>query len=121
MRFADRLKVFWSIEETVRNALVPEFILQPIVENALRHGIAKRSEAGVIEISARESDGELVLTVRDNGPGYYPEPEVGLGVTNTRARLETLFGEAGRLEVINAEEGGTVVTIRFPLRTANDA
>lgn len=121
VRFSDRLRVIWSTEETVRDALVPEFILQPIVENAVRHGIAKRSEAGVIEISARELDGELVLTVRDNGPGYYPTPDVGLGLANTRARLETLFGDAARLEVINADDSGTIVTIRFPLRRASDA
>lgn len=121
VRFSDRLGVIWSIEETIRVALVPEFILQPIVENAVRHGIAKRTEAGVIGISARESDGELVLRVRDNGPGYYPTPDIGVGLANTRARLETLYGEAGRLEVINADEGGTIVTIRFPLRRASDA
>ena len=121
VRFSDRLRVIWSIEDAVREALVPEFILQPIVENAVRHGLAKRSEAGVIEIAAREVDGELVLTVRDNGPGYYPTPDVGLGLASTRARLETLLGEAARLEVINADEGGTIVTIRFPLRRPNDA
>ena len=121
VRFSDRLEVIWSIDTAVRDALVPEFILQPIAENAVRHGIAARSEAGVIEISAREVDGELVLIVRDNGPGYYPAAEVGLGLLNTRARLETLFGEAGRLDVTNAAEGGTIVTIRFPMRTANNA
>ncbi|HET6890422.1 MAG TPA: histidine kinase [Pyrinomonadaceae bacterium] len=121
VRFSDRLEVVWSIEDTVQDALVPEFILQPIVENAVRHGIAKRIEGGVIEISARDSDGELVLTVRDNGPGYYPTPDMGLGLANTRARLETLFGESGRLEVINVAEGGTIVAIRCPLKRANDA
>lgn len=121
VRFSDRLEVVWSIEDSVRDALVPEFILQPIVENAVRHGIARRSEGGEIEISARESDGDLVLTVRDNGPGFYPTSNVGLGLTNTRARLETLFGKAGQLEIIDAAEGGTIVTIRFPLRRANDA
>lgn len=120
VRFSDRLKVLWSIDTAVRDALVPEFILQPIVENAVRHGVAKRSDAGVIEISARESDSDVVLSVQDNGPGYYPTTDAGMGLSNTRARLETLFGEAGRLEIINTEEGGVIVIIRFPLRRAKD-
>jgi len=80
---------------------VPEFILQPLVENAIRHGIAKRAEAGLIEITACESDSEVVLSIQDNGPGYHPMSDAGVGLANTRARLATLFGETGRLEVVN--------------------
>ncbi|MDQ3821460.1 MAG: sensor histidine kinase, partial [Acidobacteriota bacterium] len=70
-----------------------------------------------IEIEGREVDGYMVLSVRDNGPGYRPESgDGGVGLANTRARLETLFGEAGCLEVLEAEGGGTVATLRFPLR-----
>jgi LytS/YehU family sensor histidine kinase len=116
VRFSDRLQVRLSIDSSVRNALVPEFILQPLVENAVRHGVAKRSEAGLIEITGRESNGKLVLSVRDNGPGYVAASNAGVGLANTRARLETLFGEAGRLEVLNAEGGGTIATLRFPSR-----
>jgi len=116
VRFSDRLQVRLSIDSNLRNALVPEFILQPMVENAVRHGVAKRSEAGLIEITGRESNGKLVLSVRDNGPGYVGASDVGVGLANTRARLETLFGEAGQLEVFNAEAGGTIATLRFPLR-----
>jgi LytS/YehU family sensor histidine kinase len=97
--------------------VVPEFILQPLVENAVRHGIAKRSEPGTIEISATVDGSELVLTVADDGPGYVPELAArGVGLTNTRARLETLFGERGRLEIRGREGRGTIATVRLPLR-----
>ena len=120
VRFSDRLQVRWSIEPNVGNALVPEFILQPLVENAIRHGVSKRGEAGLIEITGQESDGKLVLSVRDNGPGYFAESAIGVGLANTRARLETLFGDAARLDVLNAEGGGTIATVRFPSRRRAD-
>src|SRR5205085_2131212 len=117
VRFSDRLQVRWSIEPNVGNALVPEFILQPLVENAIRHGVSQRGEAGLIEMTGLESDGKLVLSVRDNGPGYFAESAIGVGLANTRARLETLFGDAARLDVLNAEGGGTIATGRFPGRS----
>jgi two-component system LytT family sensor kinase len=122
VRFSDRMQVRWSIDASVRDALVPEFILQPLVENAIRHGIARRAEAGIIEISAAADGADLALTVRDDGPGYGASvPTGGVGLTNTRARLETLFGAAGRLELRRAENGGTIASVRFPLRRgAND-
>ena len=116
VRFSDRLQVRWSIDADVRDALVPEFLLQPLVENAIRHGVSKRGEAGLIEIAGRESDSTLLLSVRDNGPGYFAEAAIGVGLANTRARLETLFGDAARLDVLNAEGGGTIATVSFPLR-----
>ena len=119
VRFSDRLRVRWSIEPTVRDALVPCFILQPLVENAVRHGVAKLSEEGLIEVTARESGGDLVLSVRDNGPGYRPSSDAGVGLANTRARLETLFGKAAQLQVVRAE-GGTSATVSFPLRRRAD-
>ena len=120
VRFSDRLQVKWFIEPAVRDALVPEFILQPLLENAIRHGIAQRGEAGLIEIRARASDGELVLSIQDNGPGYRPVSDAGVGLANTRARLATLFGAAGQLELAGAEGGGTVATVRFPLRRRDE-
>ena len=120
VRFSDRLQVRWSIDPAVRDALVPEFILQPLVENAIRHGIARRSELGLIEITAGEQKGELVLSVRDNGPGYYPGSAVGVGLSNSRARLETLFGDKAKLQVSNAEEGGTIAIMSFPLNGQRD-
>ena len=117
VRFSDRLQVKWSVDAAVRDALVPEFILQPLVENAVRHGIAKRSEAGFIEINGTEIDGELLLRIRDNGPGYFPNSPEGLGITNTRRRLETMYDdEAARLEVRNLSSGGTEASVTLPLR-----
>lgn len=120
VRFSDRLQVRWSIELRVGNVLVPEFILQPLVENAIRHGVAKRSEAGIIEITVREEDSNLMLSVRDNGPGYHPVSDAGVGLANSRARLETLFGDAAQLQVLNAGGGGTIATVSFPLRRRVD-
>jgi two-component system LytT family sensor kinase len=120
VRFSDRLQVRLSIAANIHDVLVPEFILQPLVENAIRHGVSKRIETGLIEITAVRSDGEVVLSVRDNGPGYAAESEAGVGLANTRARLETLFGDEGKLEVVNAEAGGTIATVRFPFRRKTD-
>lgn len=121
VRFSDRLEIKWSIDPALPDTLVPEFILQPLVENAVRHGVGKRSEEGVIEISAAAVNGDLLLTVMDNGPGYVTVSDAGVGLANTRARLETLFGEAAKLNVSNASGGGTVATVRFPLRRRVDA
>ena len=122
VRFSDRLHVQWAIAPSVRDALVPEFILQPLVENAIRHGIAKRSEPGTIELSAEGVAGELVLTVRDDGPGYREgQSEAGVGISNTRARLDTLFGASARLELRRGESGGTIASVRLPLRRGSNA
>lgn len=120
VRFSDRLQVRWSVEDSVRDALAPEFVLQPLVENAIRHGVAKRGAAGLIDITARASDNEVVLSIQDDGPGYHPVAEAGVGLANTRARLATLFGEAGQLQVVNAEGGGAIATVRFPMRRRSD-
>jgi LytS/YehU family sensor histidine kinase len=120
VRFPDRLQIVWSIQPAVREVLVPEFILQPLVENAVRHGVAKLSDTGTVEIAARESEGYLILTVQDNGPGYYPTSAAGVGLRNTQARLETLFGTDADLQVRNVEGGGTIASVRLPLRRESD-
>ena len=120
VRFSDRLELQWNIESELRDVLVPEFILQPLVENAIRHGIAKHSKAGIIEISAQAVDKDIVLSVRDNGPGYHPESDSGVGLANTRARLATLFAETGELQVVNDERGGAIASVRFPPRRRVD-
>jgi two-component system, LytTR family, sensor kinase len=119
VRFSDRLEVVWSVDEAVRDVLVPEFILQPLVENAVRHGVAPRTEKGTIEIDARQDGAELVLQVRDDGPGYSSVAGVGVGIANTRARLQTLYGPAGRLVVSSSEAGGTVAEVRIPVRRSD--
>jgi signal transduction histidine kinase len=117
VRFSDRLRVRWAVDDALRDARVPEFVLQPLVENAVRHGVARRADAGTIEVSARAEDDVLLLGVRDDGPGYDPATAgAGVGLANVRARLETLFGDAARLELTPAEGGGTLATVRLPLR-----
>jgi two-component system LytT family sensor kinase len=120
VRFSDRLEVIWRIDPAVRQALVPTFILQPLVENAVRHGISQRDDEGLIEITAALLDLDVVLTVKDNGPGYTPGVEEGVGLANTQARLETLFGDRAQLDVKNLNGLGTVATIRLPLRREVD-
>jgi LytS/YehU family sensor histidine kinase len=123
VRFGDRLRVEWSIEEHVRGALLPEFILQPLVENAIRHGVAKRSDAGAIEIGASAAAHTLVFVVSDDGSGPDADGATveGIGLANTRARLETMYGDAGTLELDGGVDTGTSATIRIPMRRAADA
>ena len=113
VRFSDRLSVHWEIDEAVRDALVPAFILQPLVENAVRHGIAKRTEHGVIDVTARREGDGVILSIRDDGPGYLPGSPEGVGLTNTRARLEALYGPDAKL-TIESDANGTVAMIRLP-------
>ena len=119
VRFSDRLKVHWSIQPALDAALVPEFILQPLVENAIKHGVAKSNHVGVVEIRAELAGSDLLLAVEDNGPGYEPSNGSGVGLANIRTRLETSFGSKGKLEVCNSNTGGTVASVRFPFRLAD--
>jgi two-component system LytT family sensor kinase len=96
-------------------------VLQPIVENALEHGAARASADGRIEITARLDDGErLVLTVRDNGPGVERDAGAGVGLGNTRARLEQLYGDEASLSLTSAAGGGAISEIVLPFHTASD-
>ena len=116
VRFSDRLRPHIEIDPAVARAAVPRFLLQPLVENALRHGIARRANAGLVHVSAYREDNQLVLTVRDDGPGLYTSPDTasGVGLSNTRARLAALYGGNATLEVGNAEGGGVIATVRLP-------
>src|SRR5581483_6556836 len=99
-----------------------QFILQPLVENALRHGIARRADAGLLEVTAQREGERLVLTVRDDGPGLDPPgpPTPGVGLVNTRARLAALYGDRASLEIANARGGGVLATIRLPYHEAEN-
>ena len=122
VRFQDRLRVSWSIDDDVRDAMVPSLVLQPLVENAIRHGIARRTAAERLEISARRRNGAVMLSVRDDGPGlppgWTPSESDGVGLANTRARLERLYGGAARLELDDAPGPGALATVTLPYRAA---
>jgi len=117
VRFADRLRVTWSIDERARACPVPGFILQPLVENAIKHGINKRAGAGCIEISAAVQPEHLWLTVRDDGLGIGPAAPEGVGLANTKERLGMLYGDGAGIEIRRPPAGGTEVLLRIPLRT----
>jgi sensor histidine kinase YesM len=121
VRFRDRLRVEIAADPAVLDAAVPHMGLQPIVENAIRHGIGRKSSAGKVQIQASRVNQSVEVTVRDDGPGFPPaDPSrsPGIGLANTRARLHQLYGEAGRLTVENGEQGGAVVTMVVPYRVA---
>jgi LytS/YehU family sensor histidine kinase len=124
VRFSDRLRVRFDVDEPLRDAAVPAFILQPLVENALRHGIAQRADGGNVEISAKRDGDVLLLSVTDNGPGVTKAPRGartdgnGLGLANTRERLTTLYGPSASLELHASVWRGTVALVRLPYRVA---
>lgn len=119
VRFQGRLQVEMKIDEAALEGLVPNLILQPIVENALEHG-ASRTDSGHIEVVAARDGDDLRLSVRDNGPGLSSAPEAGVGLANTRARLEQLYGEDAFLSLANADGGGVCATIVIPFHTRAD-
>jgi hypothetical protein len=113
VRFSDRLRTRIEVDDSLRGAAVPGFVLQPLVENAIRHGIAKRSEPGLVEVRAVRDDGP--------GPGDRREERWGVGLANTRDRLEMLYPGRGRVELAAVAGGGTVATVRLPYRALEDA
>lgn len=116
-RFSDRLRPVFAIEPDVLQARVPELLLQPLVENALRHGLARRLTATLLRIEARREGDHLVLAVIDDGPGPGAEATAageGVGLGNTRERLATLYGDRASLDLAATKEGGCAVTVTLP-------
>jgi two-component system LytT family sensor kinase len=118
-RFGDRLRVDIDVDAEVLDAHVPHLILQPVVENAIRHGLGARANAGRVQIEAGRDGDNLRLRVEDDGEGLEKgsggvRERIGLG--NTRARLQELYGPTQQLEIQEASTRGTVVTIVIPLR-----
>jgi signal transduction histidine kinase len=116
-RMEDRLEVRWQVSDEVQDAKVPTMLLQPLVENAVRHGIADRAEGGTITIAAATRDGALVLRVEDSGCGMSADAEEGVGIENVRRRLEAHYGPDARLILSPGPESGTVARITLPYRT----
>ncbi len=115
IRFRDRLTIDIDAKGEVLDALVPNLILQPLVENAIRHGLAQRVEPGTIRIAAHREKSGLLLSVEDDGPGLasFTDRE-GIGLGNTRARLTQLFGNSHRFLLEGAPGGGLVVRMTIP-------
>jgi two-component system LytT family sensor kinase len=116
-RFADRLSFARDVADDVLGAAVPSLLLQPLVENAILHGIAPGTRPGRVRVRAERRDGALRLVVADDGAGMKPGGSEGIGLSNTRARLRQLYGDAQRLEIQTEEGAGVTVTITLPLRT----
>ena len=122
VRFSDRLTVNIDVEDSLLGLEVPSLVLQPLVENAVRHGLAASETAGEIRVAAQRVDAGLELTVRDDGPGpLAPSPSShGIGLANTRARLEALYGGEGGLE-LGREDGITVARVVLPIPATEGA
>jgi signal transduction histidine kinase len=122
IRFKDRLRIVRRIDPEARTALVPSLILQPLVENAVTHGLARRLDASLLEIAARHEGAELSIAVRDDGPGlpagWALKTAAGQGLRNVMERLQALYGTASRFEVSNGTTGGAVALMRFPFLAA---
>ena len=134
VRFQGKLTLDIDPDDDVMDALVPSFVLQPLVENAVMHGVSKVEGKGRIELRARRTGDDLVITVRDNGPGIDALPSAagapvehprgpgggGVGLRSTRARLEQLYGAEHTLSLRPAADGGTVAEVVLPYHTATD-
>ena len=123
LRFPDWLRISYDVAGDTLDCLVPRFVLQPLVENAIRHGLTGRVAAGCIEISARIADGRLTLRVADNGVGLrqvVSRPGYGIGLTNVRERLATLYGAGEQLRLFDAPGGGAVAEVELPARRATE-
>jgi two-component system LytT family sensor kinase len=123
IRFQDRLTVRMHIDPEARDVIVPNLILQPIVENAIRYAIAPQNNGGLIDIRAERRNGILHIEVKDNGPGLPlsdPTPKEGVGLSNTRARLQQRFGKAHLFQLENRPEGGLMVTFEIPAHGKNN-
>jgi len=123
MRLEDRLTIKLNVEPSVRHALLPTFILQPLVENAIRHGITTHHSHGTIEVTAWRSNGNLHLAVRDDGPGlpagWKLEDSSGIGLKNTRQRLRTMYGDNGNgFQVASSPGGGVRVELSLPYHSS---
>ena len=124
VRFSDRLTVRMEIAPETLDALVPNLLLQPLVENAIRHGISLNDSAGTIIISSRRAGDMLHISVCDDGPGlqsgWRMEESEGIGLANTSERLKHLYGTEQRFDLRNSENGGVTASLSIPFRLSHD-
>ena len=117
VRFADRLQLSVDVPAELYAAQVPSLILQPMVENAVKHGIAKRAQGGAIHIAASRNNGTLTLSVRNDGPSLPANWDInstGIGIANVRTRLQSLYGEGFTLSLRNQDAGGVEASVSLP-------
>jgi signal transduction histidine kinase len=121
-RFGDRLSVSVDVSDDARQAAVPSLLLQPLVENALKHGDPGPGIPATVAVSAARSNGTVAIAVRDNGPGLRRSPDEaltsGIGLSTTQRRLERLYGRASNLSLANEKGGGLTVRVVLPYREA---
>lgn len=124
VRFSDRLSVQIDIAPDTFTALVPNLVLQPLVENAIRHGISLKNSTGLLSIKSYCENGSVHLTVSDDGPGlpsdWRLEKSEGIGLANTNARLKHLYGNKYRFDVSNGKNGGTTASITIPFQEGEE-
>jgi sensor histidine kinase YesM len=116
MRYGDRLRATVTLDDEA--ALVPRLVLQPLVENALRHGADRRPGPFTLRVEGRRADGMLHLVVEDDGPGLPPDPPAGVGLANTLARLRQLHGDRAAMTLGRSSLGGARVALALPARDA---
>lgn len=124
-RFEDRLEVNIDVPQQLREAMVPTLILQPLVENAIKHGISQIEGQGIITLNVWKEGDELHLSVADNGPGSssgngHKHPSSGIGIRNTIERLETLYGAEQHFSIETPPSGGFITYITLPYHTSSD-
>jgi two-component sensor histidine kinase len=117
VRFGKRLRVELNVQPETEKAMVPALMLQPLVENAIKHGLESRPEAGLVKIVVRREGDDVILSVADDGAGLAEPIKEGIGISNTKARLRELYGENAELNLKNC--GGLVVEVRIPFRSAS--
>ncbi|MGH7996541.1 MAG: sensor histidine kinase, partial [Opitutaceae bacterium] len=119
MRFGDKLRVEVEAPADVADGLVPNLLLQPLVENAVKHGISRRLSPGCVRVTAARAGTRLKVSVADDGPGFGNgrQPVEGIGLSNTRSRLKALYGEDYSFTIESPAAGGTTVSIELPWRS----
>ena len=121
VRFRERLTIDLDVHPNALDAFVPRFLLQPLAENALHHGIEPMESGGRLEIRVRVHQDTMTLELEDDGVGLSPSAKrTGTGIRNTRQRLTHLYGDAGHLEIMSRPTGGTTVRVTLPFRREPD-
>ena len=121
MRMEERLQYAVNVPEGLKSAVFPSMMLQTLVENAIKHGLEPRATGGKVEISAEISDGQLAVHVLDNGLGFAPKSDGGVGLANIRERLKVLYQGRAELIISVPTTGGTLATIKVPYEVASPA